>query len=173
MKITIIGASGSGKSTLSRKISEALLLPRIEIDRIWFKYNGHKYLNGSTEEKEAVMNKVKAEIQNFLSNNDMWVIDGTYPTIQSLIAEKANVVVHIKRSLLKRVFGHVLRVVRGKHRHPEVTKIQDLLFIKTIVKRWLKREDQKLEDFANQYSHKLVMLKNFEEIDEYFQSLIR
>ena len=171
MKITIIGTSGSGKSTLSRKISETFKLPRVEIDRIWFRYDGHKYLNGTVEEKEVVMNKVTDEIQDFLSKNENWVIDGTYSKIQPLIADKADVVVHIKRSLLRRVMSHVKRVMHGNDRHPEVTKMQDLLFIKTIVKRWRKREDKKLEDFTKQYTQKLIVLNNFKEIDGYFESL--
>lgn len=171
MKITIIGTSGSGKSTLSRKISETFQLPRVEIDRIWFKHNGHKYLNGSPEEKELVMNKVTEEIKDFLSDNDAWVIDGTYSKIQPLIADKADVVIHIKRSLLRRVVGHILRVLRAKDRHPEVTKVQDLLFVKTIVKRWKKNEDQKLEEFTKLYKQKLVVLRSFKEIDTYFESL--
>jgi adenylate kinase family enzyme len=98
MKITIIGTSGSGKSTLSRKMSEDFQLPRVEIDRIWFKHNGHKYLNGTAEEKDAVTSKVAEEIQDFISN-------------------------------------------------------------------------KKLEDFTKQYSQKLVVLRNFKEIDNYFESL--
>lgn len=171
MKITIIGTSGSGKSTLSRKISETFKLPRVEIDRIWFKHDGHKYLNGTLEEKEVVMDKVTEEIQDFLSKSENWVIDGTYSKIQPIIAEQADVVIYIRRSLLKRVVGHILRVLRAKDRHPEVTKIQDLLFIKTIVKRWKKSEDQKLEEFTKKYSQKLVVLKSFKEIDVYFESL--
>lgn len=172
MRITIIGTSGSGKSTLSRKISETFNLPRVEIDRIWFKHDGHKYLNGTVEEKEVVMNKVSEEIQDFLSKNENWVIDGTYSKIQPLIANKADVVIHIKRSLLRRVLSHIKRVMQGNDRHPEVSKVQDLLFIKTIVKRWRKREDDKLEEFSEKYSQKLVVLKSFKEIDTYFESLM-
>ena len=172
MRITIIGASGSGKSTLARQISEAFNIPRVEIDRIWFKYDGHKYLNGSIEQKEVIMNKITTEIQDFLSKNNSWVIDGSYSKIQPIIAEKTDAVVFIKRPLLKRVIGHVLRVMRAQDRHPEVTKTQDLMFVKTIIKRWGKGEDKKLENLSRQYSEKLVVLKNFGEIDSYFNSLI-
>jgi adenylate kinase family enzyme len=171
MKITIIGTSGSGKSTLSRKISETFKLPRVEIDRIWFKHDGHKYLNGTVEEKEVVMNKVTEEIKDFLSKNENWVIDGTYSKIQPLIADKADFVIHIKRSLLRRILSHIKRVMQGNDRHPEVTKMQDLMFIRTIVKRWRKRENKKLETFTKQYTQKLVVLKDFKEIDTYFESL--
>ena len=171
MKLTIIGTSGSGKTTLSRKISEYFQLPRLEIDRIWFKYDGHKYVNGTAEEKEAVMTKVRKEIQDFLLKNENWVIDGTYSKIQPLIADGADVVIHIKRSLLKRTFSHIKRVFQGNDRHPEVSKLQDLIFIKTIIRRWGKGEDKRLENFTKDYTQKLVILRNFKEIDTYFESL--
>jgi adenylate kinase family enzyme len=172
MRITIIGASGSGKSALSRKISESLRLPRLEIDRLWFKHRGHTFLSGTLEEKEAVMNAVAKDIEDFLSQSDTWVIEGTYSKIQPRIATKADVVIYIKRSLLKRIVGHLIRVLRAKDRHPEVTKMQDFFFIKTILKRWKGKEDKKLEEFAQQYQEKLVILSSFREIDAYFESLV-
>lgn len=39
MKINIIGTSGSGKSTFSRRIAEALAIPYIEMDRLYWRAN--------------------------------------------------------------------------------------------------------------------------------------
>jgi adenylate kinase family enzyme len=172
MKITILGPSGSGKSNLAKRISAQFNIARIEIDRIWHKHEGHKYLHGSTvEQYELITSKIRKEIEEFFSSNDSWVIEGSYTEIQPLIADKADVVILIKRHLVKRVWSHVIRIIKGKDRHPEVTKLQDIRFIKTIVRRWIKGEDTKFDEFAKQYSQKLIILKSFREIDRYFETL--
>jgi len=111
MKITIIGSSSGGKSTLSRKISQEFNIPRFEIDRVWFKHDGHEYLNnGTPEQKALVLQKVLTEIEKFLATNNSWVFDGTYSKLQSVIADQADIVIFIKRPLLRRIFSHVTRV---------------------------------------------------------------
>jgi adenylate kinase family enzyme len=171
MKITIIGSSGGGKSTLARKISQTFDIPRLEIDRIWFKYDGHKNLNGTPQQKETVSQKIESDLHAFLLVNDNWVIDGTYSKLQPLIAGQADTVILIKRPLLQRIWGHIIRVLRGTDRHPEVTMLQDLNFTKIIFRRWRNKEDAKLDEFAKTYHEKLVVLKSFKEIDTYFHSL--
>lgn len=172
MKITIIGSSGAGKSTLARKISRECNIPQIEIDRIWFKYDGHKYINSPrAEEKEVISKKIEEDIQEFLRKNQNWVIDGTYSKIQPIIAEQADEVVLIQRPLLHRIGNHIVRVCRGRDRHPEVTKIQDLWFVKTIFKRWRNDENLKLHELSKRYAQKLAVLRSFKEINMYYKKL--
>lgn len=170
----MIGPSGSGKSTLTRKISERFNIPRLELDRLWFESGGHDcFINGCTEEEKAtISNHINEKVTEFLSKNKQWVIDGTYTKTQPIIAEKAYAVVLIRRPLLKRVSGHILRVLKGKNRHPETSWWQDLCFSKTIIRRWAQGESKKLDDFLITYQDKLVTLKNFKEIDDYFDSLV-
>jgi adenylate kinase family enzyme len=172
MKITIIGSSGGGKSTLSRKISSEFSIPRFEIDRVWFKYGGHEYLNGCTPaQKEVISKKILMEIEQFIDGNESWVFDGTYSKLQPVIAEQADYVVLIQRPLHKRIFSHIYRVIKGDDRHPEVTRLQDLGFTRTLIKRWRKQEDKKLSEFVKQYTHKLAVLRNFKEVDAFFETL--
>jgi adenylate kinase family enzyme len=171
MKITIIGSSGGGKSTLARKISQTFSIPRLELDRIWFSYDGHKVMNGTPEQKQAVQEKIKSDVQKFLSEHESWVCDGTYSKIQPLIADVADTVVLIKRPLYQRIFSHIKRNLQNDGRHPEVSRGQDLRFVKTIIKRWWKKEDANLTEFSKQYSNKLVVLRSFKEIDRFFTSL--
>lgn len=171
MKITIIGSSGGGKSTLSRKISEKFDLPRFEIDRVWFLLGGHLVINGTPEEKQIVQEKIIEEVKKFLEVNDAWVCDGTYSKIQPLIADRADIVVLIQRPLVYRMASHLWRIITCDNRHSEVTPLQDLLFTKTLIKRWKKGEDVHLQEFTKVYSSKLVTLKSFSEIDRFFASL--
>ncbi len=171
MRLTIIGSSGGGKSTLSKKISRTFNVPRLEIDRIWFTYDGHRNVNRTLQQKEIIAQQIESEVRAFLSVNEHWVIDGTYSKLQPIIAEKADGVILIKRPLPQRIWSHILRVLLGTDRHPEVTRLQDLNFTKTIIRRWRNNENAKLDEFSKTYQEKLVVLKSFKEIDTYFSSL--
>lgn len=176
MKITIIGPSSSGKSTLSRKISSHFNIPRLEIDRLWFDHGGHNFSltgTGDEEEKAAIRAKLSHDIQNFLSKNNNWVIDGTYSKIQPIIADKADNVIYIKRPLFKRILSHLIRIFKNENRHPEISRWEDIKFTKVIIKRWNQKEIIKNENLAKKYVDKLIVLKNFKEIDTYFESLIK
>lgn len=172
MKITIIGPSGGGKSTLARNISQTFNISRLEIDRLWFKYDGHKYSHTITpEQKDLILGKIRTEVETFLTTNEEWVIDGTYSKLQPLIASEADIVVLIERPLLQRISSHLKRVLKKDNRHPEISLVTDFLFIKTIIKRWWKGENKKMKEFSKQYENKVVTLTSFKEIDEFFQRL--
>lgn len=173
MHITVVGSSGGGKSTLTRKISETFAVPRLEIDRLWFEAGGHDcFINGCTEEeKQLVQDRIRQGVSDFLAANEDWVVDGTYSKVQPLIADRADAVVLLRRSLLKRLFNHVVRVLKGIDRHPETSRWQDLMFTKTIFWRWWQGEHKQLDAFLMQYQNKLVVLKSFKKIVDYFDSL--
>ncbi len=165
---------GSGKSTLTRKIGHKFSIPRLELDRLWFEAGGHDCLvSGCTdEEKQLVTEKIRQKISDFLSVNNQWIVDGTHSKVQPLVAQKADTVVLIQRSILKRLFSHVVRVIKGKDRHPETSWWEDLLHTKTIFDRWLRGGHNTQNEAAMLYKDKLVILKSFKEIDDYFNSLV-
>lgn len=168
MKITIIGPSAGGKSVLARKLSKKFSVPRLELDRLWFKHGGHELNHGCTvEEKQQISDKIRADIEQFMSQNEHWVTEGTYTKLQPIIAGKADVVILIQRPILARIWSHVTRVLQGKNRHSEVTKWQDLGFVKTMLKRWRKGERKNLDDLTEQFRKKVVVLQSFAEIDDY------
>lgn len=171
MKITIIGASSGGKSTLARKISTTFDIPRLEIDRIWFSHDGHKFIDGTAEEKEVIQEKVRRDVIEFLNRNESWVSDGTYSKIQPVIADSADMVIIIQRPLGHRMLSHIKRNIQKDGRHPEISRLQDLMFVKTLWRRWWKGENNNLQNFALNYRSKLITLRSFSDIDNYFDSL--
>ncbi len=174
MRIIVIGPMGSGKSTLTRKIAQKFRIPRLELDRLWFEAGGNDcVVNDCTEEeKQLIKEKIRQGVSDFLAVNDQWVVDGTHSKIQPSVAEKANTVVLIQRSILTRLFSHVMRVIKDKDRHPETSRWQDLLHTKIIFDRWLRGEHNTQKDAIEPYKDKLVILKSFREIDSYFNSLV-
>ncbi len=175
MRITIIGHGGGGKSTLARRLSGHFGVPRLEIDRLWFQHGGHDLFmrgNATESEKDVVRERISRDVKEFLSKHTDWVIDGTYTKTQPMIAEAADTLVYIKRPLYKRVHSHLFRIVKNENRHPETTKLGDILFTTTMVKRWAKGEYKKVEDFVANYKSKLVRLKSFKEINTYFDYLV-
>ena len=72
LKIQIIGYSGSGKSTLAKKLGIHFDIPYLHLDNVQF------YGDWEERSKEE-QNKI---VDEFLENNDSWVIDGNYsPTV--------------------------------------------------------------------------------------------
>lgn len=173
MRITIIGPSSGGKSTLARKISDKYGVKRLELDRLWFEAGGHDcFINGCSEdEKNRVTERIKTGVKEFLSKNDNWVIDGTYSKIQPLIADMADEVVLIRRPLLNRVVSHVFRIIKNEWRHTETSRLQDLMFTKEIIRRWLSGENKKLDSWISNYDEKLTCLRSFKEISCYYDDL--
>ena len=68
MKIAIIGYSGSGKSTLTQKLSEHYSIPKLHMDRLQFQPGW----------KDSDRDWMSEQMDNFLSKNTDWIIDGNY-----------------------------------------------------------------------------------------------
>jgi adenylate kinase family enzyme len=70
MRIVVIGSSGSGKSTLAHRLSDALDLPRVELDALnW----GPGWLNRSADDPDDFARRVEAA-----TAGDRWITDGNY-----------------------------------------------------------------------------------------------
>jgi adenylate kinase family enzyme len=71
MKIVIIGYSGSGKSTLAKNLGNHYKIPVLHLDSIHFK-------EGWIERDNKEFNQI---VEEFIKNNESWVIDGNYKKI--------------------------------------------------------------------------------------------
>ena len=68
MKIAIIGYSGSGKSTLAQQLGHFHHIPVLHLDTIRFEENW----------QTRSQDQVKADLADFLHQEQSWVIDGNY-----------------------------------------------------------------------------------------------
>jgi adenylate kinase family enzyme len=70
MRLVVVGASGSGKTTMAKALSEALGLPRVELDAINWQPG---WRDIATHEPEEFFRRVQQA-----AAGEAWVIDGNY-----------------------------------------------------------------------------------------------
>lgn len=73
MKIQIIGYSGSGKSTLAKLLANYYNIPYLHLDNVHFYGNW----------QERTLDLENEMVDNFLKDNENWVIDGNYSKVGS------------------------------------------------------------------------------------------
>ncbi|HBI6861350.1 TPA: adenylate kinase [Enterobacter cloacae] len=102
MKINIIGTSGSGKSTLGRRIAEALAIPYIEMDRLYWRANWQ-----GTPDDEFL-----ATLEKALAASPDWVLDGNYNRTRDVKWCDVDLVVWIDRGFSRTLWQAVTRAFR-------------------------------------------------------------
>lgn len=102
MKINIIGTSGSGKSTFGRRIAEALAIPYIEMDRLYWRANWQ-----GTPDDEFL-----ATLEKALAASPDWVLDGNYNRTRDVKWRDVDLVVWIDRGFIRTLWQAVTRASR-------------------------------------------------------------
>lgn len=169
MRISIIGHVGSGKSTLAERISKKFNIPHLHLDKIWFEARGHTVKPDEIEERERVRKYIREKVEP-LVQQDSWVSDGWYGHVQPVIADRADKIIFLDISLPRRLLNHLRRTFFRKGRHTEVTFLDDFRFTYQVVRRTYAR-DAKMREFARTYADKVLMLRNYKEVEQYFESL--
>ena len=154
---------------MAKKISAEFDLPHQQIDRHWFAVNGH--LAKSEKDKDEAREFIKQAVVKFIQQ-ERWVSDGFYSSIQDILAVEADYVVVIELPLWRRLINHWQRIIKKQGRHPEVTPWQDFLHTFQIIKRTITFRP-KLEDLKKKYAHKMILLKSHREIDTFFETLVK
>lgn len=106
MKLLLIGSPGAGKSTVARRLSHELGLPLLHLDKVWH----------AMDYSEDARQQFKQTVEDFMTSQDNWLIDGNYANRLPQRLAKADAVIWldfprwlccyrvIKRSLLTRLF---------------------------------------------------------------------
>ncbi len=168
MRISIIGHSSSGKSTLAKKLSEKFNIPHLQIDRFWFESGGAKLKRGDKEGNKIVKNCTKEKVLEFIKQNS-WVSDGWYSKIQPIISEKADYIIFLDIPLHRRLFNHLLRIIKT-NRHKELKKWDDVTYFYDIVRKTF-NNDKSIREFALEHSNKVKTFKNYNELEKFIKSL--
>jgi adenylate kinase family enzyme len=119
VKINVIGTSSSGKSTVSKKISEILSIPHIEMDTLFWGPNWQP-----TSFKEFC-----GKLRSALSI-DSWVLDGNYTRTTPIKWESATTVIWLDfsfiRSLLQSLKRAIKRIIDREELWPGTGNIETL-----------------------------------------------
>lgn len=169
MKIAIIGFSGSGKSTLARKLSEYYNIPVLHIDTV------HHLPGWVARDREDS----KRIVEEFLNNNDNWVIDGNYFKLAyERRLEEADEIIIMKFNRFKTLYRAHKRYKKYKNTsRPDMTEgcneKFDFEFIKWLFYKGRSRKTKKnYHDVEQNYSSKVVVLKSQKQIDEYLKKTV-
>lgn len=106
-RVLVLGCPGAGKSTLARSLGEALSLPVVHLDKLWWKSG---WINRTEGEFDALLDAVLL--------GEEWVIDGNYLRTLPRRLERCDAVVLLdypRRGCLLRALRRIL-TWRGRTR---------------------------------------------------------
>lgn len=163
----MLGQGGSGKTYLAKRLQHRYGIPVIHIDRIWIRHGGH--LATREDARESVRRKLYRDVARLVDQPD-WVSEGFYSRVQSVISEKADLVIHLPRPLAVRVFNHLWRTIRQTNRHKEISWRKDVAHSITLIKK-SRAQRRKLEEVLREVTHKTVHLRTRREVRAFLNAL--
>lgn len=107
-RIIIIGCGGAGKSTLARKLGEALDLPVVHLDQIYWSPGNWEHL--SREEFDA---RLAIELEK-----PKWIMDGNFDRTMAMRIAQCDTIIYLDFNRFTCIFQWIKRVIThwGHHR---------------------------------------------------------
>ncbi|WP_425590220.1 AAA family ATPase [Fictibacillus sp. B-59209] len=162
-KIHIIGSVGSGKTTLARTLSSRLNVPYIELDNVVWKRNKPEDIRRSDEERDQYLNEI--------ISSDKWIVEGVHHTWVNPSFQNADVIILLDTDYSKRTIRIIKRFVYQKLKIEKANYRPTLKIFRNmfIWNSYFEKESKpKILKLLNQYDHKLIILKNNQDIEKYF-----
>ena len=108
-RINVVGTSGSGKSTFARQLADALGLPYVEMDRIFWK------ADWTETPDEEFLPQVES-----ITGADQWVLDGNYIRTTPIKWCRVQLVVWLDMPFLRTLYRVTSRCVRRSVTRAEI-----------------------------------------------------
>ena len=166
-KIIVIGCPGSGKSTMTFKMEEMLKYPVLHLDKIYHIDNNNHISRAELVEK----------VNEFANSNQSWIIDGNYiSTLEQRVNLEDTIIlldfdteVCIQNAINRSKKSRTSDMADGF----DNSKLQDefIEFIENFKDSTLPRIMELLEE--NKNSKKIVILRNYAEIDKFLETLVK
>ncbi|MCQ6266729.1 AAA family ATPase [Fictibacillus sp. WQ 8-8] len=162
-KIHIIGSVGSGKTTLARTLSFRLNVPYIELDNVVWKRNKPEDIRRSDEERDQYLNEI--------ISSDKWIVEGVHHTWVNPSFQNADFIILLDTDYSKRTIRIIKRFVYQKLKIEKANYRPTLKIFRNMFiwnSNFEKESKPKILKLLNQYDHKLIILKNNQDIEKYF-----
>ena len=165
MRICIIGYSGSGKSTLAKRLAEFYNIPVMHLDSVNFLPNWQVRETGE-------MNKI---VNDFISLNDSWIIDGNYSKVGHERFDLADLVIFLNYNRFTCLKGVIKRYKenKGKTRSDMASGCEEKLDFKFLWWVFQEGRNSKRRKRLNQYAlsaPNYFIFKNRKQLHKYLKS---
>lgn len=101
-RVVVVGTSGAGKTTLARRLAARLDAAHLELDAV------HHLEDWQPIEPD----RFRAEVGDFVSTHDRWVVDGNYAAVRDLVWPAADTAVWLDLSRARTMWRVTTRSVR-------------------------------------------------------------
>ena len=168
MKISIIGYSSSGKSTLAQNLGNILNIPVLHLDKV----------NFLPEWKERNKEESKKIVEDFIKNNNEFIIDGNYiKFVYDLRMKLSDKIIFLDFDRITCLFQAFQRYnkYKGKVRDSMTEGCYEKLdwdFIKWIL--FDGRNEERINRYnkiIEEYKDKIIILKNRKEVDDFVEKI--
>ena len=168
MRISIIGYSSSGKSTLAQNLGNILNIPVLHLDKV----------NFLPEWKERNKEESKKIVEDFIKNNNEFVIDGNYiKFVYDLRMKLSDKIIFLDFDRITCLFQAFQRYnkYKGKVRDSMTEGCYEKLdwdFIKWIL--FDGRNEERINRYnkiIEEYKDKIIILKNRKEVDDFVEKI--
>jgi len=173
MKINVVGITASGKSTFGRKLAEAINVPFIEMDTIFWGPNW----------RESPDEEFFKDLEAALSPPD-WVLDGNYSRTTHIKWKEIDTVIWLDYSFQKTIYQSLSRAIKRAYFKTELWpntgnyETFGRMFSKDSIVWWCIKSYSKIRERYKEimsnpkYAHiEFVRLRTQEEAEEYILSL--
>lgn len=162
-RICIIGGSGTGKTTLAKNLGKQLNLPVYYIDGIHHLENWR--IRNKDERDKIILEK---------TDEDKWIIDGTYSSTLKQRLEKSDCAIYLDYSTMAQIKGILGRYIKnhGKEKEeiPGCKEKMSLEFFCWVL-NWRKNKRQTIiENLQGIESSKIHIFKTRRQLNKWYKS---
>lgn len=168
MKIQVCGFSASGKSTFSKALAKYYNTKVLHLDTIHFGPNWQIIPDCEMAKK----------IDEFLKNNDSWVIDGNYKNASPNRFEECDLLFYFDFNRFTCMWNAYKRYRKYKNTTRDdmaegCDETLDFAFVSWILYRSrIRRRKQYFKNLGKIYQDKFIVFKNHKQVDKYLEKLL-
>lgn len=161
-KICIIGPSSGGKSTLAKALGRKLQVNICYLDQI-------AHVHG-TDWQPRDKDLLRKDHDQFLRENNKWIIEGNYSFLMSQRFAAASAVIWLDFNVCGSLFRYILRTFKSKDSRPGnlpgATRQFSWNLVKYIIFKAPKNR-KKYREFINEAKVPLLYLSSFNQLTKY------